>query len=109
MGAQYVIDNDALQEILDKHKNIIHLSGHTHYDFDSDGVNTKFDEQSNNLYINGGCLVWCGVEFNQRREYYVKDRCTAQLMEIYEDCVIIRGIELVSGKFVSRCLHRADF
>ena len=101
-------DHDEFQEIIDRHKNVIHLSGHTHYDFDSDGLNTKFDAVKNNLYINGGCLVWCGVEFNQRREYYIKDRCTAQLIEIYEDCIIIRGMELVSGKFVARCLHRAE-
>ncbi len=103
----FVGDGDKLQEIIDRHKNIIHISGHTHYDFDSDGLNTKFDDKTTSLYINAGCIVWCGVEFNQRREYYIKDRCTAQLIEVYEDCLIIRGIELVSGKFVSRCLHRA--
>ncbi len=102
-------DHDEFQKIIDRHKNIIHLSGHTHYDFDSDGLNTKFDAENKNLYISCGCLVWCGVEFNKRREYYIKDRCTAQLIEIYEDCMIIRGMELVSGKFVPRCMHRADF
>ena len=100
-------DHDEFQEIINRHKNIIHLSGHTHYDFDSDGLNTKHDTDCNNLYINGGCLVWCGVEYSKRREYYIKDRCTAQLIEVYEDCIIIRGVELVSGKFVARCLHRA--
>ena len=101
-------DHDDFQKIIDRHKNIVHLSGHTHYDFDSDGLNTKHDTESNNLYISCGCLVWCGVEFNQRREYYVKDRCTAQIIEVYEDCTIIRGMELVSGKYVSRCLHKAN-
>lgn len=105
--SRFTADNDELQKILDKHKNVIHLSGHTHYDFDSDGLNTKFDEVNNNLYVAAGCLVWCGVEFNQRREYYIKDRCTAQIIEVYEDCIIVRGMELVSGKFVARCLHRA--
>lgn len=109
MGQGFVQDDEALQEILNKHKNIIHMSGHTHYDFDSEGVNTKFDANNNNLYINGGCLVWCGVEFNQRREYYVKDRCTCQVIEVYEDCMVIRGLECVSGKYVARCIHRADF
>ena len=103
----FVADGDKLQEIIDRHGNVIHISGHTHYDFDSDGLNTWFDEKHSNLYINAGCIVWCGVEFNQRREYYVKDRCTAQIIEVYEDSVIIRGLELVSGKYVARCLHRA--
>jgi hypothetical protein len=100
-------DHDEFQEIMNRHKNVIHLSGHTHYDFDSDGLNTKFDAEYNNLYISAGCMVWCGVEFNQRREYYIKDRCTCQVIEVYEDCLVIRGLECVSGKFVARCLHRA--
>lgn len=100
-------DHDDFRDIMNRHGKVIHISGHTHYDFDSDGINTKYDTDFNNLYIGAGCLVWCGVEFDKRREYYIQDRCTAQLIEVYEDCLVIRGMELVSGKYVARCLHRA--
>ncbi len=109
MGEMFFRDNDELQAILDKHKNVIHMSGHTHYDFDSEGVNTLVDNEHQNIYINNGCLVWCNVYFEKRREYYVQDRCTAQVIEVYEDCILLKGLEFVSGKYVPRCLHRAMF
>lgn len=37
-----------------------------------------------------------------------KDREPQQLVEAYEDYMLIRGVEHISGKFIPRCLHKID-
>ena len=103
-GMKFFIDNDEVQEILDRHTGIIHLSGHTHYNFDSDMPNASFDSARRILYLNAGCAVWNGVDMNVRREYYLQNRCTGQRIEVYGDSVITRGVDFVSGKYIPRCL-----
>ncbi len=108
-GKNFFRDNDQTQELLDRHGKIIHVSGHTHYNFDSDMPNTYFDNAHSNLYLNAGCAVWNGVDMEERREYYLQDRCTGQLIEFYSDgTVISRGVDFVSGKYIPRCLHKAN-
>lgn len=51
-------------------------------------------------------MVWTGVGLNARPEYYQKDRAMGQLIEVYEDYMLVRGIEYVSGKFIPRCYHK---
>ena len=71
--------------------------------------NTYFDNAHSNLYLNAGCAVWNGVDMEERREYYLQERCTGQLIEFYGDgTVISRGVDFVSGKYIPRCLHMAN-
>ena len=105
---KYYKENDEVQEILDRHKNVIHSSGHTHYNYDSDVANTYYDASKNNLYVNAGCGVWNGVEMSIRGEYYIKDRCTGQVVEVYDGYTITRGVDFVSGKYISRCVHLSE-
>ena len=107
MGQKFFIDNNETQEILDRHQNVLHISGHTHYNFDSDMPNTFFDSIHRNLYLNAGCAVWNGVDMEERREYYLQNRATGQRIEIYEDCILTRGVDFVSGRYIPRCLHYA--
>lgn len=102
-GEQFVLDDEALSEILNRHPGVIHVSGHTHFNFDSDMPNTAYDAKHDVLYLNAGCAVWNGVDFEQRREYYLQDRSTGQQIEIYEDKIITRGVDFVSGKWIPRC------
>ena len=103
-GEQFVRDDEALSEILNRHPGVIHVSGHTHFNFDSDMPNTAYDAKHDVLYLNAGCAVWNGVDFEQRREYYLQDRSTGQQIEIYEDKIITRGVDFVSGKWIPRCV-----
>lgn len=66
--------------------------------------NTAYDAKHDVLYLNAGCAVWNGVDFEQRREYYLQDRSTGQQIEIYEDKIITRGVDFVSGKWIPRCV-----
>ena len=106
--ANYFRDNDAMQEILDRHGNIIHVSGHTHLNFDLDCLNGKYDGKHKVLYLNAGCAVWNGVCMEVRREYYLQHRATGQCLDICDGCVIARGVDFVSGKFVPRCQTLAE-
>ncbi len=97
-----LIDNDEMQALLNKHGNILHLSGHTHYNFDVDTPNSLHDKEHNVIYLNCGCAVWNGVNMSCRGEYYLKTRCTGQLIEFYDGYTLIRGVDFVSGKFTPR-------
>ena len=107
-AATYFRDNDAVQEILDRHGNIVHVSGHTHLMYDVDCLNTSFDAAHKNLYVNAGCAVWNGCCMEVRREYYLQNRATGQILEIYDGYMIARGIDFVTGKYFPRCLTKAD-
>jgi hypothetical protein len=101
-----VFNDDKCGEILDKHGDILHVSGHCHSNMDSEMVNAVYDPKYNVAYVNGGCMVWTGVGLNVRPEYYQQDRAMGQLVEIYEDYILVRGVEYVSGKYIPRCLHK---
>ena len=107
-GGKYFRDNDEVQAILDKHENIIHVSGHTHFTYDSDCLNSCFDPKHKNVYLNAGCAVWNGCQMEVRREYYLQHRATGQIVEIYDGYIITRGIDFVCGKFYPRCLMKAE-
>ena len=102
------INDGACGDIIDKHGNILHVSGHCHYTLDTDIPNICFDPVNRVGYINGGCMVWTGVSMVMRREYYQQDRAMGQVVEIYDDYMVIRGIEYVSGKFIPRCLRKIE-
>lgn len=101
---QFVLDDAELTEIFNRHPGLIHVSGHTHYNFDSDMPNASYDSEHDVLYLNAGCAVWNGVDFEQRREYYLQDRCTGQQIELYDGYSITRGVDFVSGKYIPRSL-----
>lgn len=108
-GTTFVADDAALAEIFDRHPGIIHVSGHTHFNFDSDMPNAHFDNEHRNAYINGGCAVWSGVDLEERGEFYLQDRSTGQRIEVYRDYIITRGVDFVSGKYVPRCVSWMKF
>ena len=103
-GSRFVSDDEQLAEIFDRHSGIIHVSGHTHYNFDSDMPNASYDRDKDILYINAGCAVWNGVDFEQRGEYYLQDRSTGQQIELYDGYCLARGVDFVSGKYIPRCM-----
>lgn len=48
----FVRDSLKQQKILEKHKNILFISGHTHYSLDSDSPSVLFDTDNQNAYVN---------------------------------------------------------
>lgn len=52
----YLSRDDQLQRIIDDHKNIIFISGHTHVSMESPMGCVEHDEARNNIYINDGSI-----------------------------------------------------
>lgn len=52
----YLSRDEKLQSILDAHKNIVFISGHTHVSMESPTGCVEHDEVRNNLYINDGSI-----------------------------------------------------
>ncbi len=107
-SAYNIFNDDKCGEILDKHRDILHISGHCHQNMDSEWINVLHDKTHNVAYLNGGCMVWTGVGLNKRPEYYQQDRAMGQFVEVFEDYMLVRGVEYVSGKFIPRCFHKVE-
>ena len=87
MSSYIVAEQDTrLQSVLDKNKNIIFLSGHTHV-----SPSVEFDEAHSNLYINDGSV--CPTTVKGIEE--VPQQGNVTLLEISESdiSVIIKGIQ----------------
>lgn len=52
----YLSRDDQLQRIIDAHKNVIFISGHTHVSMESPMGCVEHDEARNNIYINDGSI-----------------------------------------------------
>lgn len=52
----YLSRDEQLQKIIDAHKNIMFISGHTHVSLESSTNCVEFDELRNNIYINDGSI-----------------------------------------------------
>lgn len=52
----YLSRDEKLQSILDNHRNIIFISGHTHISMESPVSCVEHDEPRNNIYINDGSI-----------------------------------------------------
>lgn len=104
-GERCYKENDEVQKILDRHQNVIHVSGHTHHNYDTDVASGIIDEEHRNIYLNTGCAIWTNVGMEFKGEYYIKNRAFGQIIEIHSDRIITRGVDFVSGKLVPRCTH----
>ena len=100
-----LLDAAPLRKIIHHHRHIIHCSGHSHYTFNADLHSSAYDREHQALYINGGCAVWSNRNLTARHEYYQQYRGTGQLLEIYENCLITRGFDGVSGRYIPRAQH----
>lgn len=98
-------ENDEVLELLEKHENVIYISGHTHKNSDNDIRCVYFDKEHKNLHIDAGCIIWNSVNMEIKREYYLQNRSTAQIIDIYDDYIITRSKDFVSGKYISRSVH----
>lgn len=56
-GAVYFGGNDKLQNIIDRNKNIIFISGHTHYSPNTKQGSVQYISKSNTVYIDDGSIV----------------------------------------------------
>lgn len=98
----YLAQDRVLQDIVDRKKNIIFLSGHTHLSPNVPSGCVDYDSLKENLYINDGSV--CPVDLKSPeviRPPEWSDGCYTE-MTIYEDSVEIIMRYLRSGRQISR-------
>lgn len=102
----YFSRDSHLQEILDAHRNIIFLSGHTHLSFNSRKGCVEQDPERNNLYVNCGSIRPTTLKPDEPLQ--PKEWADGNLvwLDIAEDQIEITVVSLESGQRISRGYYR---
>ena len=102
----YFSRDEHLQEIVDKHKNIIFLSGHTHVSFNCLKGCVDEDRSRNNLYINCGSIR--PTTLKPEESLQPKDWTDGNFvrLELTEKQIEVTAISLASGQRISRGHYR---
>ena len=90
----YLSRDDQLQKIIDAHRNIIFISGHTHVSMNSQVSCVEWDEPRSNIYINDGSIRPTTVLRADGRAEQTPDTGNLVLIEIDENQVQITPILL---------------
>lgn len=97
-------DSDAFEAILKEHPTVINISGDTHYTLDTVLANTVGADGEVH-YVNDGAIIeeWIAVdETNPNSSWKCKSYDSMGLLiEIYEDRLVLRGRNFVTGKWIS--------
>ena len=94
----YLSRDEKLQSILDSHRNIIFISGHTHVSMESEVGCVEYDCHQNNYYINDGSIRPTTLLDADGRA--VGDPADGNVVELLvgEDQVTIAGISMITGQ-----------
>ena len=105
----YFSRNGHLQRIVDSHRNIIFLSGHTHISFNCLKGCADADPERNNLYINCGSIR--PTTLKPEEPLQPKDWTDGNIvrLDIAENQVEISAISLESGRRLSRGYYSFNF
>lgn len=117
----FMTGNTRLQRLIDEHSNIIYISGHTHNRIDSDYPSAEQDENGN-IYLNAGSVGNTQPCLNDTKklkalrdslpkdseEYkeinrYFKTASMGLFLDIYDDCITVRGYDFSQKKYIPRC------
>lgn len=101
----FVRDSLKQQKILEKHKNILFISGHTHYSLDSDSPSVLFDSENRIAYMNTASVG--NVIPNQKEVRNGEAENASGSMGLYvmvfESTIQIKGIDFCKGNPIPRC------
>ena len=97
----YLSRDERLQSIIDAHKNILFLSGHTHVSMESVTGCVEYDENRNTIYINDGSIrPTTLLSENGIPKAEPADGNVVEL--IIEDCQLrVAGVSVKTGKKIS--------
>ena len=102
----YFSRNGYLQRIVDSHRNIIFLSGHTHISFNCLKGCADADPERNNLYINCGSIR--PTTLKPEEPLQPKDWTDGNIvrLELTENQIEMTAVSLESGKRIARGYYR---
>ena len=102
----YLNKDIKLQNILNRHENIVFVSGHTHFSPNDYNGCVDFDRERNILYINDGSV--CPTTSKWQETLVPSEWCsgTVSILSISEDGAEIVSVALRTGKKISRGYYR---
>lgn len=98
-----ITNTDEVRAVLNRHPNLVLITGHTHSYLDSDKFYTKVGNMTDNFStFNDGCAVWLSLGGGT----YFKDYSMGQFVEIYKDKILVKARQFTKpGKFISKGLY----
>ena len=94
--------------VVDKHPNAVIVSGHTHYSLYSDMTLAVNGEGVAPSYIHNGAVVDTGIHYPDEGTdgSYSKNNCELVYAEVYEDRIVSRAYDVISGKYITTNLNQ---
>lgn len=101
----YVRDSSKQKRILEKHKNILFFSGHTHFTLDSDSPAVLYDEEHRVVYLNTASVgnIVPDVQSVKRGEAENTAGSMGLYVDVYERHIEIVGMDFLSGSLIDKC------
>ena len=106
---QPYFDSDTrVQKLIDSHKNIIFVSGHTHFSPNNLQGNVDYDETRNNIYIDDGSV--CRTTYKSNEDFAEKEWTDGVITEldIYENGVEINYCGIHADKKFARGYYKFE-
>jgi len=101
----YVRDSLKQQRILEKHKNVLFISGHTHFALDSDSPSVLFDDENRIVFLNTASVGNVAPR-NGNIKNGDTDNSSGSMglcIEIFENEIVINGIDFQTGTIIPSC------
>ena len=101
----YVRDSLRQQRLLEKHKNILFFSGHTHFSLASDSPSMLYDESSRVAYFNTASVGNTLPNPGGGKEKGAENTSGSMglLAEVFESGIQISGIDFLNGSELEAC------
>ncbi len=93
----YLSWDEQLQKIVDAHRNIIFISGHTHISMEN-GSCVEQDTERNNIYIDDGSIRLTTVLKEDRKAEMESGEGNLVELEIREKQITVTGVSLRTGQ-----------
>ncbi|WP_102716174.1 metallophosphoesterase family protein [Paenibacillus castaneae] len=97
-----VTQDKALKEVLSKHRNAILFSGHTHWELEAS--HTMFDGQERlPAMFNAASVAYLWTDEDEHKE-----GSQGLFIEVYADCVIVRGRDFAAGEWLENARFECE-
>lgn len=106
-GTVYFSGDHNLQKIMDRHRNIIFISGHTHFSPNTRQGNVEYCEDTQTIYIDDGSVVSTDLQGESLMPAEWKDGVVGEL-KLYNDYAEIIFKSVHSGMKYPRGYYRFD-
>lgn len=88
-----VTQDEALKEVLSKHRHAVLFTGHTHWELEA--PHTLFDDQQLPRMFNAASVAYLWTDEDEH-----KDGSQGLFVEVYEDRIVVKGRDFAAGQWL---------